>query len=88
MQERTRRTDDLILDHVQSIISEFGWTVVELQIDSVAVKGDARQYGPTVVVRVTFDTPGERISEIATMLTNQVPELTRVLVEIPPLNPP
>lgn len=86
MAQKQNRTEAEIVAHVAAVIGEYG-EVLGLQANAVAVKGDGRQYGPTVMVRLSANVDHERRSELSTLITNQVPEITRVLVDCLP-NPP
>lgn len=83
MIKKKKRSEATILADVAAVIKEYG-EVLGLQAHAVAVKGDARQYGPTVMVRLSANVDHERRSELSTLITNQVPEITRVLVDCLP----
>ena len=87
MPKKKRRSNKKILEHVDIILADFGGEAVEISANAVAVKGDARQYGPTVIVRFSDNVTSEHRVELATKITNQVPEITRVLVEYTPKGP-
>lgn len=83
MAQKQNRTEAEIVAHVAAVIGEYG-EVLGLQANAVAVKGDARYYGPTVMVRFSANVDHERRAELSTLVTNQVPEITRVLVDCLP----
>lgn len=87
MAKRKRRSDKTILNHVDTILADSGGEALEISADAVAVKGDARQYGPTVIVRFSDNVTSESRAALVTKITNQVPEITRVLVEYTPKDP-
>ena len=84
MAKKRKRSEARILADVAAIIDEYGGEALGLQANAVAVKGDARQYGPTVMVRLSANVDHERRAELSTLITNQVPEITRVLVDCLP----
>jgi GMP synthase PP-ATPase subunit len=82
-----RVSQDILAD-VESIVSPFGLCAVELLQDAVGVKGDSRAYGPTVVIKALAFLNHDRLAEVSVLITNQVPEITRVLVDCMIPNPP
>lgn len=83
MTQNSERSEAIILADIAARIGDYG-EVIGLQANAVAVKGDARQYGPTVMVRFSANVDDERRAELSTLITNQVPEITRVLVDCLP----
>jgi GMP synthase PP-ATPase subunit len=77
--------DAALLAQVSEVLKNTGCTMIELQAPSVGVQGDARVYGPTVVVDFGDETRWEHIGSLATKIINQVPGVTRVLMNITPL---
>ena len=77
-------TDEELLSRVNEVIKPFGCIATDLGPDGVGVQGDARVYGPSVFVSFPPHTNNEDISRISNKITNEVPGITRVLMNIVP----
>lgn len=75
-------SDEDILVRVNAVIARYGCVATDLGPDTVGVKGDNRFCGPAVFVRFPRDMPQNEIATISTTITNSVPEIGRVLMEI------
>ncbi|MEX0916908.1 MAG: hypothetical protein WDZ90_00045 [Candidatus Paceibacterota bacterium] len=71
-----------LLARVNELIEDRGCIATELGPDSVGVQGDARVLGPSVYVRFPQGASDELIREVSADITNRVPRITRVLMEI------
>jgi GMP synthase PP-ATPase subunit len=60
-----------------------GCRLLAIGPSAVGVQGDARTYGVSVVIRVPEQMAADQTSYIATLITNHVGEVTRVLRDIP-----
>lgn len=74
--------EDLVAQ-VEAMLAYTGAEVIGLGPDSVAVMGDSRFYGPSIVIKFPPGTTNEKIAEISTKITNEVKGISRVLIEIP-----
>lgn len=72
-----------IIREATEVLKESRSTVVELSAPAVAVLGDARFYGPTIIVRFNPRLTMEEIGALATRIVNEVKGLSRVLAEVP-----
>ena len=72
-----------IIREVNQVLKESRSRVVELSAPAVAVLGDARFYGPTIIVRFNPRLTMEEIGKLATRIINEVKGLSRVLAEVP-----
>ena len=77
-----KMNEEEILEKVRAVVEPFDCVVTGLGPDSVGVKGDARFYGPSVYVKFPKDMDWEKISEVSTSITNNVPEISRVLMDV------
>lgn len=71
-----------LLQKVNTVIAPFGCVATELGPDSVGVQGDNRAYLPSVYVRFREGMTMEEIAEVSNAITNYVPGISRVLMEI------
>lgn len=69
---------------VTKVLKGTGCVVTGFGPDSVAVMGDARFYGPCVFVRFPSGTTMERVAILSNKITNEVPGISRVMMEIAP----
>lgn len=77
-------TDEELLAKVNVVVLPFGCTATDIGPDAVAVKGDARATGPSVLVTFPDGMSMEHIGRISTKITNEVREVSRVLMNIRP----
>lgn len=82
MAKKKSRPSPEIVAHVQALVCSEGGYGVQLVAAAVAVKGDARQRGPGVLFRVPGSMTEQQRIELSNTITNHVPEITRVLIEI------
>ncbi|RLI08092.1 GMP synthase (glutamine-hydrolyzing), partial [Candidatus Bathyarchaeota archaeon] len=93
--ELLRRADAVVCEEVEaSGLSEEVWQYFAVLTDtkSTGVKGDERAYGWTVAVRIVESVDGmtagfskapwDLLERISTRITNEVPEVTRVVYDI------
>jgi GMP synthase PP-ATPase subunit len=73
-----------LLAKVNAAIKPFGCIATELGPDSVGVQGDGRVYCPTVFVKFPLGISIEQVALISNKVTNEVPGISRVLMEIIP----
>lgn len=71
-----------LLAEVQTLVGPFGAVATALGYNSVAVMGDARFYGPTVIVKFPPSMSIEACGLLSTRITNEIPGIARVLMEI------
>lgn len=71
-----------LLAKVQSVVQPFGCIATELGPNSVGVMGDARFYGPSVYITFPPNISMEEVSRISTRITNEIPGISRVLMNI------
>lgn len=71
-----------LLEKINAVLQEHGVHATDLGPDSVAVMGDARFYGPCVFVSFPTEFSMEQIGRISTRLINEVPGVSRVLMEV------
>lgn len=72
---------DLVAE-VEDALAFTGCTVVGLGPHSVAVMGDARFYGPCVIVRFAPWHTTVEVTHLSTKITNEVRGISRVLREV------
>lgn len=90
-----RRVDAIVCEEVESSsLRETAWQYLAVltNIKSTGVKGDERAYGETVAVRIVESVDGMTVSfskapwdvleRISTRITNEVPEVNRVVYDI------
>ena len=75
-------TDEELLAQVNAVLKETGCVATDLGPNSVGVQGDGRVYDPVVFVTFAEGMNWVRIGEISNMITNQVPGITRVLMNV------
>lgn len=78
-------TDEELLAKINDVLKDTRYVATHIGPPSVGVQGDARVYGPSVAVDFGFnDGPPDwkRVGEYATEIVNQVPGITRVLMNI------
>ncbi len=73
-----------ILNQVNTVVAPYGCAATDLGPDSVGVKGDSREYGPSVFITFPEGMSNEEISSISNEITNKVKEISRVLMNICP----
>lgn len=78
-----KRSNEEILEHVQTVVDQYECIATGFGPDAVAVKGDARHTGPSVFVDFPEGSTREFIERVSTEITNRVPEICRVLENIP-----
>ena len=74
--------DMVLLALVQKVFDPYGCTALRIGPDAVAVKGDAREVGPSVVIRFPIDMPDQDIARISNEVTNKVRLVCRVLMDV------
>jgi GMP synthase (glutamine-hydrolysing) len=90
-----RRADAIVCEEVEaSPLRDTAWQYLAVLTDtrSTGVRGDERAYGATIAVRIVESvdgmtasfskTPWEVLERISTRITNEVPEVTRVVYDI------
>jgi GMP synthase (glutamine-hydrolysing) len=90
-----RRADAIVCEEVESSpLRETAWQYLAVltNIKSTGVKGDERAYGETIAVRIVESVDGmtvrfskapwEVLERISTRITNEVPEVNRVVYDI------
>ena len=78
-------TKEALLAQVNDVLQGSGYVATHIGPSTVGVQGDARAYGPSVIVDIGFnDAPPnwEHVGKYATEIVNQVRGVTRVLVDI------
>ncbi|OGC80715.1 hypothetical protein A2943_02395 [Candidatus Adlerbacteria bacterium RIFCSPLOWO2_01_FULL_51_16] len=73
-----------LLTSVKRAVAGMECEVLCLGPDSVAVMGDARFYGPSVIIKFHSGITAVREAEIATKITNDVEGISRVLAQVLP----
>lgn len=73
-----------ILARVNKIVEPYGCVATDLGPYAVGVKGDNREYGPSVFITFREDMTPSEIQAISTEVTNRVAEISRVLMNIIP----
>ena len=90
-----RRVDAIVREEVESSkIVEKAWQYLAVLLDtkSTGIKGDERAYGATAVVRIVESVDGmtanfskvpwDILEQLSTRITNEIPEVTRVVYDI------
>ncbi len=90
-----KKADKIVTEEIEkSMINNRPWQYFAVLTDSksTGVKGDARAYGYTVAIRAVESKeamtasfskiPYEILEEISTKITNEMPEVTRVVYDI------
>ena len=90
-----RRADAIVRDEVDaSGLREYAWQYFAVLMDtkSTGVKGDERAYGATAAIRIVesvdgmtasfHKAPWDILERMSTRITNEVPEITRVVYDI------
>jgi len=93
--EALRRADAIVCEHVESSsLRDTAWQYLAVLTDtrSTGVKGDERDYGLTVAVRIVESVDGmtasfskapwDVLERISTRITNEIPGVTRVVYDI------
>ncbi len=75
-------SDDEYLQQVNNVVQPFGCVATDLGPDAVAVKGDGREVGPSVLVTFPSEMSMKEIGKISTKITNEVPHICRVLMNL------
>lgn len=78
----TSGTNEALLVSINDFLRPYGCVITGIGPYAVAVKGDARFYGPSVFVAFPQEMPGDQIAEISNRITNRFPEISRVLCDI------
>jgi len=73
-----------IVEQVEDMLICTGCTVVGIGPHSVAVMGDARFYGPSIIIKFPYGTSVEEMGKISTKITNEIKGISRVLAEVSP----
>ncbi len=90
-----RKADAIVCEEVEnSILSESAWQYLAVMTNtkSTGVKGDERAYGVTIAIRIVESVDGmtanfakapwDILERMSTRITNEIPEVTRVVYDI------
>lgn len=77
-------TKDALLAQVNEVLKGTGYVATDIGPSSVGVQGDARVYNPSVIIDFGLENKPkwDDVSKAATEVINQVPGVTRVLMDI------
>ncbi len=70
---------------MQRVLRGSGYVFDSFNGRSVGVVGDARVYGPVAVMRATGAVSIERAGQLSTQIINETPGITRVMIDITPI---
>ena len=78
-------TKEALLSLVNEVLEGTSYVATDIGPSSVGVQGDARVYGPTVLLDIGFNEAPpnwEHVGKYATEIVNRIPGITRVLVDV------
>lgn len=81
--KQKRAQQRAIVEKIDALVRPMGCHVAAIGPSAVGVQGDARTYGISVIINFPLDATDEAVSEVSTLITNRVGQVTRVLRDIP-----